>query len=364
MTFGSRLDAVVDAALGARIVGCVILVSEGGRRVYARAAGQADREAGSPMREDTVFRLASVTKPIVATAALRMVEDGRIGLDDPVSRYLPWFTPPSPDGTTNPILLRHLLTHTSGITYDVPADVAGGLAGPLVGLEENLRRLARQPLAFAPGRGWAYGMSIDLLGGVLAAVTGGTLADAVAEAVTQPLGMIDTRFGVADPTRLAAAYADDRPPRLMAEPETVLDADGGGTVFSPGRIFRASEPESGGAGMAGTAGDVLSLLEAYQRPGFLRAETIRAALANQIGDLSRRPQDAGKGFSFIGAVTLDPDAAGWPVPAGTVDWGGAYGHNWVVDPANGLSIAVLTNTAFEGCNGPFRLEVLKAIYGR
>ncbi len=362
MEMKRRVDAAIDAALGGRIVGCVVLVKRNGREAYSRAAGFADREAGRPVKRDAIFRLASVTKPIVATAALRMMDEGLLGLDDPVTKYLPWFTPTAPDGTQAPMTLRHLLTHTSGITYDVPADVAAGLSGPSIPLEENLRRLARAPLAFAPGRGWAYGMGIDVLGGIIAAVEGSSLGAAIAKRVGAPLGMADAHFHVPDATRLVAQYADGRPPRRMGEPEPVVDDSGGITVFSPGRIFDSAAPHSGGAGMAGTADDIMNLLEVYQGPGFLRAGTVAAALANQIGDLARRPADAGKRFSLIGALLTDPQAARSPCPVGTADWGGAWGHNWIVDPVNRLTVVTCTNTAFEGCNGPFRDEIRDAVY--
>lgn len=362
MNIQSRVDAAIDAALGDRIVGCVVLVSQSGAQVYARAAGLADREAGRAMREDAIFRLASVTKPIVATATLRMADLGLIGLEDPVTAYLPYFTPASPDGAVRPILIRHLLTHTSGLTYDVGPDISDGLSGPLIPLEENLRRLAVRALAFAPGARWDYGMSIDVLGGVIAAVNGSDLAGAVARHVTGPLGMTETRFGVADEARLAVPYADGRPPKRMAEPEVFHDPDGD-TVFSPARIGQRDAPQSGGAGMAGTAGDVMLFMEAVRAGEFLRPATREAALGNRIGTLERREKDAGKRFGYLGAVTVDPVAAQTALPVGAVDWGGAWGHNWVIDRASGTSIVVCTNTAFEGCNGPFRDEVLVAVFG-
>ena len=129
MALKERVDAAIGAALVDRIVGCVVLVRREGELVYARAAGFADREAGRPMTRDAIFRLASVTKPIVATAALRMIDLGLLGLDDPVTRFLPWFTPRAPDGTSPPISIRQLLSHSSGVSYALPAEVAGGLPG-------------------------------------------------------------------------------------------------------------------------------------------------------------------------------------------------------------------------------------------
>jgi CubicO group peptidase (beta-lactamase class C family) len=364
MSLTERVDAAIDAALATRIVGCVVLVRRAGIEVYARAAGFADREAGRVMQRDAIFRLASVTKPIVATAVLRMVDLGLLGLDDPVTRFLPWFTPPAPDGSVPPILIRHLLTHTSGITYDVPSTISAGLSGPLISLEENLRRLAKLPLAFHPGSRWAYGKSIDVLGGLIAEINGSSLEATVQKYVCEPLGMDDTHFFVTDPERLAVPYADGSPPKRMGEPEGVVDESGGITMFSPERIFNAGAPQSGGAGMAGTADDVMKVLDSYigSNP-ILKPATISQALANQIGSVPRRPIDAGRRFSLIGAVVDDPIAAHTPCAAGTVEWGGAWGNNWIVDPVNRLTILICTNVAFEGCNGPFTEEVRDAVYG-
>ena len=347
------LDGVIEAALGSRIVGCVVLVRRGGREVHARAAGLADREAGRAMALDAVFRLASVTKPIVAACVLRMADLGLLRLDDPVTRFLPEFRPYSPDGSEAVILIRHLLTHTSGLSYGGGGNFPRGLSGPLIPLDEVMRRLAAEPLLFAPGTGWEYGMSIDVLGAVVAAVNGSDVAGAVARYVTGPLGMVDTLFGVSDPARLAVPYMDGRPPVRMEGEVTFSE-----TPFSVQRIFQAA-PQSGGAGMAGTARDVMRLLEAL-RGDFLSGPLREAAFSNQIGAIPRREQDAGKRFGFLGAITVATDAA---MPVGAVDWGGAWGHNWIVDLASETTIVVCTNTTFEGCNGPFREEVARAVFG-
>ena len=355
------LDAVIDAGLVDRIVGCVVLVRQGGREVYARAAGLADREGGKVMARDAVFRLASVTKPVVAAAALRMVDLGLLGLDDPVTRYLPGFRPRNPDGSEGVILIRHLLSHTSGLGYGGAGEYSRGLSGPLLPFDETLRRMGEERLLFAPGAGWEYGVSIDVLGGVLAQANGSDLAGVVARYVTGPLGMVDTLFGVSDAGRLAHPYADGRPPVRM-DGEFVVGEPGAETLFSVPRIFDPSAPQSGGAGMAGTADDVIRLLEAL-RGGFLTEGLREQAFANQIGDLPRPDRDTGKRFSFLGAVVVDPVAAGTSMPAGAVDWGGAWGHNWVVDRTSETVIVCSTNTTFEGCNGPFREEIAAAVFG-
>lgn len=366
MDISARVDAAIDAALVNRIVGCVILIKRDGEEIYARAAGFADREGGVAMARDSIFRLASVTKPIVATTVLRLVDLGLIGLNDRVTRYLPWFTPANPDGSVADVRIHHLLSHTSGLVYDlVPPNASSGTAGVVNPLKETLRNIAAVPLAFAPGTGWGYGTGIDVLGAVLAAINGSDVEDAVLEYVTGPLGMDETHFWVADPSRLAVPYADGNPPVRMGEPHVMRDADGDVVGnFSPGRILNPAAPQNGGAGMAGTADDVMKLLEVYNgNPGLLAPETVEMALGNRIGDLERREQDAGKRFGYLGAVLDDPVAAKNPCPVGTVDWGGIWGHNWVVDRTNGLTIVVCTNTTFEGCNGPFRDDILRAVYG-
>ncbi len=366
MSLQSNIDAAIDAALGDRIVGCVVLVNQNGKEIYARSAGLADREANRKVERNAIWRLASITKPIVATAALKMMEAGLLELDDPVTKYLPYFTPPSPDGVVRPITLRQLLSHTSGLSYEaVPADASAGMAGPYISLEENLRRLAKGTLVFAPGTGWAYGTGIDVIGGVLAVINKSTLEQAVVKYAAGPLGMSEWRFTPVDATRVTANYANGNPPEApIVPPARITEDDTQGLGFRVDRIFRADAWQSGGGGSCGTADDVMKMLEVYNGNGtHLKPETVAEAMRNQIGDLPRREQDAGKRFTLLGALLDDPKAAKNPAPTGTLDWGGAWGHNWVIDPINRITILVCTNTAPEGCNGPFRDDILRAVYG-
>jgi len=366
MSLSQRVDAVIDAALEKRVVGCVVLVHERGKRVYGRAAGLADREAETPVRENTIFRLASVTKPIVAAAALRMIDLGLLSLNDPVTRYLPFFTMKAPDGSIPVITIRHLLTHTSGIAYDkLPDDVTRGSdPKPLFPLEENLRRLARSELAFSPGENWAYGMSIDVLGGVLGAIHG-DISDV--EAVTRryvldPLGMDDTRFTVTDPSRLAVPYGDGDPvPFRMGEPQLIHSPFGGTNVMSPIRIFQREAAQCAGSGMAGTAGDFVKLLDAIVAGDFLKPEMRGAAFTNQVGPYLTGRRN-GEQFGYLGAVITNAKAAGWPKD-GLVRWGGIWGNNWVVDPQTGTVLVAYTNTMWEGSDGKFRDDLRDAVFG-
>ncbi|MDZ5449374.1 serine hydrolase domain-containing protein [Labrys sp. ZIDIC5] len=371
--FLARLDGVIDRALAEkRIVGTVVLVARDGDRVYERAAGLADREARRGMASDTIFLLASITKPFVTVAAMRLVEQGVIGLDDPVSRWLPGFRPRMADGIEPVIRLRHLMSHSAGLSYGFlepqgtpyhQLGVSDGLDHhPGLTLSENLRRLALAPLAFEPGAAWRYSLGMDVIGAVLEQASGESLPSLVRRLVTQPLGLADTGFAVTDRSRLATAYADGDPePRLIEDGMDVPLWDQA-VHFAPSRIFDPEAYPSGGAGMAGTAGEVLALLEAIRRDGapLLQAETVRMMMTDQIGSEAQGP---GWRFGLGWAVLDDPGLALSPQTKGTIRWGGAYGHNWFIDKESGLSVVVLTNTAFEGMSGAFSLDVRDAIYG-
>ncbi|MGG6897716.1 serine hydrolase domain-containing protein [Rhizobium sp. BR 315] len=367
------VDAAIDSALAdKRLVGAVVLVARDGELAYARAAGLADRENKMAMQEDTIFRLASVTKPIVAITAIRLVEHGRIGLDDPITKWLPDFRPRLPDGAEAVIRIRHLLTHTSGLGYpfaegqDGPyhrAGVSDGLDTPGRSLDDNLKRLASAPLLFAPGESWRYSLAMDVLGGIIEKETGGALGDAVADLVMKPLGLFDTAFSVRDRSRLAAAYVNGAPePQRMGDEAIVPILDG--TIrFVPDRIFDPASYHSGGGGMAGTAGDVLAILETVRKGGapLLSADTVKIMMTDQAGG-NMQTQQAGFGFGYGWSVVADPVVAQVPFSPGTIKWGGVYGHSWFVDAEKGLTVVALTNTTLEGMWGQFTTDLAKAIY--
>ena len=200
----SRLDAVLDNALAQQqIVGAVVVAARNGEVVYQRAVGMADREKGKAMSLETRFRLASMSKPIVSAAALALADQGMIGLDDPVTRWIPSFTPMFQGRVETEITLRQLLTHTAGLSYgflepaDDPmalAEVSDGLDNPPITLEENIWRLASVPLYYEPGTGWRYSLAIDVLGEVVSRAGGDTLPAVVKKLVTGPLGMTATGF--------------------------------------------------------------------------------------------------------------------------------------------------------------------------
>lgn len=371
-----RLDAVIDAAIAERrIVGAMIIVARDGVAVYRRAAGFADREAQRPVREDTLFRYASLTKPIVSAAALALIDAGKLGLDDPVTRWLPAFQPRLADGRTPTITVRQLLTHTAGLTYNFFEPEAGpyhrlqvsnGFDDARISLDENLARIAQVPLAYEPGTQWSYSLATDVLGGVVAKAGGGTLEEVVRREVTGPLGM-EAAFRIGDRARVATPHADGATGAVpMADPHA-LPREPSPMIFSPSRSFDERAYASGGAGLMGTADDYLKFLEALRAGGapILKQETAAAMIANQIGALEVPRVPGGKwGWSFGFAVLKSPDPGATPQSPGTFRWGGVYGNHFFVDPAQKLTVIVLTNTAIAGMAGAFPDALQEAVYGR
>jgi CubicO group peptidase (beta-lactamase class C family) len=360
-------EAIDDALLERRIVGTVVLVAHDGQIIYRRAAGLADREAGRPMDEHLVFRLASLTKSIVTAATMHLVEAGAISLDDPVTRYLPDFRPALADGRRPTITLEHLLTHTSGLGYRFLEEpngsyarlgISDGLDLPGFDLDENLRRLASAPLIFAPGTSWRYSLGLDVIGAVLQQATGETLPKIVERTVTAPLGMADTAFIAAAPDRLVRPYLDGDP-----EPVAMVDGSVSVAIFAPSRALDPSAYPSGGGGMVGSPDDMLRFFEAMRTgaSGILSPDTLAAMMRDRVGPQAQA-DGPGWGFGLGWAVLADPEANGSPQAPGTLQWVGAYGNNWFVDPANRLTVVVMTNTALEGMWGRFKRDIRDAVY--
>lgn len=373
----TRIQAAVQRALDERrLVGAVVLVARDGALIYRQAAGWADRERARTMAADAVFRLASVSKPIVSTAALVLVAQGRLGLDDSLERWLPEFRPLLPDGQPARIALRQLLSHTAGLGYRffeadangpyARAGVSDGMDASGISLAENLRRIASVPLLYEPGTGWGYSLATDVLGALIERVQGEPLDAAVRQLVTGPLGMADTGFIARDAQRVATAYVNDVPqPHPLAEGEIVSPFEGAvGIPYSPARIFDPQAFPSGGAGMAGTAEDFLRLLEALrQGGGAILPDELIAEMARDRTENLELPNAPGCGFGLGFSVLRDRTLAASPESEGTWRWGGAYGHSWFVDRARGLSVVAFTNTLYEGMSGRFVGDLRDAVYG-
>lgn len=372
-----RIDAAVNSAISEkRLVGAVIAVMQDGQLAHFKAYGQADREAGRAMKEDAVFRLASITKPIVTAAAMRMIELGKFGLDTPVTDFLPAFKPKAPDGSTPVITIRHLLTHTAGLSYDFlqPLDgpyntipVSAGIDGDLT-MEENLGRMVQAGLTFPPGAMWLYSVAIDVLGAVMMKAEGTDLEGVTQKYVTGPLQMTDTSFHVTDAARLAQPYSN-------AVPEPVPIGDNFKQPFVPGcgpinlgtsRAFNRNAFQGGGGCMNGKAMDIVRFLDAIRAGGapILSEAATKQMMSNQIGANRILFDPTGStAFGFGGAVLMNPAAAGSLLSEGSWSWGGVWGHSWNVDPGRKITIVNLTNTTLEGMAGQLPRDIQQAVVG-
>ena len=362
-----------------RVIGIAAqVVRRNGEILYAGAAGRRDPNAPDPIQpETTLFRLASMTKPITGAAVLMLAEAGQLSLDDPVSRFLPDFQAlqvQSRPGHTVPALspptVRDLLRHTSGLSYrfmNVPGIVDAyerlgiddGLADPQLTLEENLYRLARAPLQAQSGTRWGYGLSFDVLGAVVKQVTGQQLDAFVREHIALPLGMASLTFHVspAEVGRIAS-------PMMVAERgglRPIVSGDavpfpvtGGRILFDPERAFSPDAYPSGGSGATATLADyvrfALFLLNNGELGGvrLLRPETVSAMAAAQTGGLVIDLAGPGYDFGYGVAVLTDPILAKTRQPRGAYGWSGVYGTGLSVDPATGIAVVVMTQSAVEG----------------
>jgi CubicO group peptidase (beta-lactamase class C family) len=368
------LDDALDRALAERrVVGAVVQVAREGEVVYGRAAGLADRESGGVMGDDTVFRLSSLSKPICTAAVMALVEQGVLALDEPVTSWLPDFRPRMPSGQQPTITVHHLLTHTAGLGApglaeepDDPyrsADVGDGMrSSGARTLAENTGLIATLPLYFEPGTDWKYSVGIDVLGSVMEAATGENLPAVVEGLVTGPLGLQHVGFSAVevDEGTLATPYADGDPePVRMTDPYSHADFP---LIYSPSRALDPAAFPSAGAGMVGTAPEMLTFLETVRTGGggILQPSTTAMMMANQLGDLKPDPDDPGWGFGY-GAAVLGGDGDG--LSTSTWSWAGGYGHVFFVDPVSATTIVVLTNTAFEGVNGQLVDDVVDAATG-
>jgi CubicO group peptidase (beta-lactamase class C family) len=369
----AALQKVVDSG---QLAGAATLVWRAGlRHEEAKTAcvGWRDIEANLPIERDTIFRIASMTKPITSVAALMLVEEGRIALTDPIARYAPEFSQMrvlrSPDGSLDetdpaerPITFEDLLTHRAGFTYadfhrgpiaQAYRDALGGDIDSPVAPDEWIARLARLPLVGQPGSAMYYGHATDLLGLLLARIEGAQLGVVLKRRIFDPLGMKDTSFLVPREKRdrRAAAYGFDEEGRLIKR------------VARSG-VFVAERQEdmayeSGGAGLWSTIDDYLKFARPFLGDGkvdavrLLRRETLTAMTTNQLTDsqransvlLGQKPFAVGRGFGLGVSVVLETDKADFMRRGnvGTVSWPGAFGGWWQADPEEGSVLIFLAH---------------------
>ena len=358
-----------------RLVGVEVMVNHRGKTLYHQASGFVDREKQRLMATHTRFRLASVSKPIVTTAAMVLVQQGKLRLDESVQHYLPAFAPRLPDGGSATITVRQLMTHTAGLGYRflesdaggpyARAGVSDGMDASNLTLTENVRRMATVPLLFTPGSAWCYSLAIDVLGAIIEQRQGQSLDKAVKTLVTDPLDMQNTGFALSADQQVAVAYVSDAPqPHLLREGEYVAPFENSvGICFSPARVYNSQAYPSGGAGMVGTVSDLMRLLETLRCGGgeILSPEWVAEMGRDQIAPLEL-PDAPGVGFGLGFSVLREPELAHSPESPGTWRWGGAYGHAWFVDRAQELSVVAFSNTLYEGMSGRFVNDLRDAVY--
>ena len=347
--------------------------------VELAAAGWRDRDAGLPIERDTIFRIASMTKPITSVAALMLLEEGRLSLDDRISRWAPEFATMrvlrsaagAIDDTvpaSREITIEDLLTHRSGLTYgafwpgplaQAYADALGGDIDSDVAPDQWVARLAALPLIDQPGRTLHYGCSTDLLGLLIARIEDAPLGDVLARRVFDPLGMSDTGFIVprAHHARRARLYGFDGGGRLIAR----ATAPGGSTVEErPASMTFVS----GGQGLWSTAGDYLKFAALFVSKGsvdgvrLLRPETVALMTANRLTAPQRATAEvgglelfaSGHGFGLGVAVVLEPERAMPTIcrgGVGTVGWPGGFGGWWQADPVDRSARVFLSHNVVE-----------------
>ena len=392
-----RLERLTDVLQGyvdeGELAGAVALVARHGKVVYLNGVGFSDREAGTAMAENSIFRIASQTKAPISVGVLMLQEEGRLLISDPVGKYLPEFmqtTVAEPDGNggykvvdaVRPITIRDLLTHTAGISYGGgPArdrwEAAGVTGWYFASWDEpvgaTVTRLAALPFDAQPGTQFVYGYNTDILGALIERISGMPLDVFMRERILEPLEMNDTHFYLPreKAPRLAAVYsaADTGIVRAPdAGQETDFDFLGapvgqGAYVNGPRASF------SGGAGFLSTASDYSRFLQMMLNGGeldgarILTRKTVELMTADHLGGIPFT-FGAGQGFGLGFFVVTDPAATGLPSSVGEYGWFGAYHSAYWVDPTENLVVVYLTQLMPAGNiddQGKMRALVYQAI---
>ena len=376
-------DYIRNEVATGKIPGAILLLQQHGKPVYYENFGVRDIATELSMSADTIFRLYSMSKPITSVAAMMLVEDGKLALADPVSKYIPAFAgvkvgveKRSDDGKVmlalepvkRPITIGDLLRHTSGLTYGFygygivhELYAEADLFNADLGNAEFVERIARLPLAEQPGTRWDYGHSTDVLGRVIEVASGQSLYQFEKQRLLDPLGMTETAFFVADSAkrpRIAEPMPNDR----AISPTTMIR-----DVMLPRRV------ESGGAGMVGTIGDYARFCQMLLNGGtyegcrtYLKPATIGLMASDHIGPETKKiardgayyPGDT-SGFGLGFAVrTSVPANTEWPL--GEYRWDGVGGTFFFIDPVDDMFVVFMVQTPTE--RGRIQLELKTLIF--
>jgi len=362
-----------------RIAGTVSFVARDGRVAYFESAGKRDVEKGFPMEKDTIFRIASMTKAVTSVAAMILVEEGRLLLTDPVSKFLPAFRktvvlamPPATVPARREITIHDLLTHTSGLSYGTgPAEAQYRAVGAHLWYFADkpepigavVDRIAGLPFDAQPGERWVYGFSTDVLGRVIEVASGQALDTFFKTRIFEPLAMKDTSFFLpgAKRGRLAAVYSAKPGGGIERAPEEGRGQ--GDYVDGPRKCF------SGGAGLLSTADDYGRFLQMLLGGGaldgvrILSPKTVQLMTANHVGSLY---DDGRAGFGLGFEVIEDVGRAGKMGSRGSYGWGSAYYSSFCVDPSEKLVAIFLAQLLPAGSldlQAKFRNLVYQAVVG-
>ena len=355
----TRIDNYLQSYVDSnRIAGAVVLVTRNGAVVYEKAVGWADVDAKRRMQPDAMFRIASQTKALTTVAAMILFEEGKLALNNPVSRFIPQYalTTVATRGengrlispANRQITIKDLLTHTAGISYGTDSLVASLYAdnglGPAAGwgwytadkdepICHTMERLATLPFVRQPGEAFVYGYNTDILGCVVERASGVPLDEFIRTRITQPLGMNDTYFYVpaSKRDRVVTVYASDSTNHAQRAPDGARGQ--GHYLEGPRKSF------AGGAGLVSTTRDYTRLLQMLLNGGelngvrILSPSTVELMTTNQTGTLYTQPgQGFGLGFSIIERLGADNTI----LPVGTWGWGSAYGGQYRVVPRDSV----------------------------
>jgi CubicO group peptidase (beta-lactamase class C family) len=388
----NRLERVTKAFQSyvdtGEIPGAVVLIARHDKVAYLRAFGYRDREAKSGMTSESIFRIASMTKPIVSLGAMMLVEEGKLDIAAPVFRYLPEFkdvqvgVEKRDEGTgktelvlepqKRPMTVQDLLRHTAGLVYAPPigdgpvpnayrdADVANRDET----LAQMVTKLSKLPLAHQAGEFWEYSMATDVLGRVIEVVSGQDLDQFVEERITRPLGMESTGFYVKETERDRIAQPDKDP--VTGQKPALFDP-----VTKPKRF-------SGGGGMVSTTGDYLRFCEMLLHGGtrgttrLLAPMTVSlmtsnalkpgigyAATISRFSDIAPTPA-MGQGFGLGFAVRTEPGQNPLPGSVGSFYWTGAYGTTFYIDPAKQMVVIMMIQVPL-GPKGPYYRQMVRSL---
>jgi CubicO group peptidase (beta-lactamase class C family) len=387
----ARIEALLKDAVGRKqVAGAAVLVARRGK-VWQTTAGWQDAEAKKPLTAATLYRIASMSKPITSVAALMLVEEGKLRVTDPVSKHLPEFRSlrvlvSKKEGekttwTTEParreITVHDLLTHTSGITYRffnrphlgelyAKAGVCDGLVETPGTIGDNVKRLAKLPLWLQPGSGFEYGLNTDVLGRLVEVVSGQTLDAFFHKRIFKPLKMNDTYFVLPREKRerLSALYqpGPDKTIRQVGEKPVTM----GQLIFSATYpTWEKSRYYSGGAGLVSTLGDYRRFLQMLLNRGeldgvrVLQLETVARMTRDQLGKVTVKLGVHGGGFGYgFGVFTKSMERG---PAAGSYSWGGIFNTFFWVDPKNDV-IGILMTQIYPSTHLKLRDDFLRLTY--